>query len=104
MDLGFYTFYFLPFLRLFRLHNPKKANCRNTDVVPPPEQLFDIVSALFHDYGLLKDAQTSIPLFNAYKTVKNILELIKKGYISDPPGISLYYIIGVCSKTNLPIY
>ena len=64
------------------------------------------MSALFRDYGPLKDAQTSIPLFNAqaWKTVKNILELVKKGYISDPPGVSLYYVIGVCSKTNLPIY
>ena len=31
-DLGFYAFYFLPFLCFFSLHNPKKANCRNTDV------------------------------------------------------------------------
>ena len=81
-----------------------KKHCKH--LVPPPDQLFNIVSALFRDYGPLKDAQTSIPLFNAqaWKTVKNILELVKKGYISDPPGVSLYYIIGVCSKTNLPIY
>ena len=32
MDLGFYAFYFFSlFLRFFSLHNPKKANCRNTD-------------------------------------------------------------------------
>lgn len=81
-----------------------KKHCKH--IVPPPEQLFDIVSALFRDYGPLKDGQTGIPLFNAqaWKTVKNVLELIKKGYISDPPGVPLYYIIGVCSKTNLPIY
>ena len=81
-----------------------KKHCKH--IVPPPEQLFNVVSALFRDYGPLKDAQTGIPLFNAqaWKTVKNILELIKKGYISDPPGVPLYYIIGVCNKTNLPIY
>lgn len=81
-----------------------KKHCKH--VVPPPEQLYPIVSGLFQDYGPLKDAQTGIPLFNAqaWQTVKKILELIQKGYISDPPGVALYYCIGICNKTKLPIY
>jgi hypothetical protein len=61
---------------------------------------------LFQKYGPLKDAQTGLPLFNAqaWKVAKNILELIKAGYISDPPGVPLYYVIGIAKKSGLPIY
>jgi hypothetical protein len=81
-----------------------KKHCKH--VVPPPEKLSCIVSGLFRDYGPLKDAQKGFPLFNteAWQTAKKILELIRKGYISDPPGVALYYCIGICKKTGLPIY
>ncbi|KAJ7124709.1 hypothetical protein C8R46DRAFT_1237847 [Mycena filopes] len=49
----------------------------------------------------------SLPLFNtaAWKIAKNILELIKNGYVSDPPGIQLYYCLGFDKKAGgLPIY
>ncbi|KAJ7182091.1 hypothetical protein C8R46DRAFT_1210641 [Mycena filopes] len=58
-------------------------------------------------YGPLKDSKTSLPLFNtaAWKIAKNILELIKNGYVSDPPGIQLYYCLGFDKKAGgLPIY
>ncbi|PBK95300.1 hypothetical protein ARMGADRAFT_795222 [Armillaria gallica] len=80
-----------------------KRHCKF--VVPPPEILYDIVLKLFQTYGPLKDAQTGLPLFNAstWKTVKNILLLIRMGYISDPPGIPLYLCLGVESN-GLPHY
>ena len=55
----------------------------------------------------LKDGKTGQPLFNksAWKSAKNILALVQNGYLSDPPGIALYYQIGLDSKHNgLPIY
>ncbi|KAJ7037315.1 hypothetical protein C8F04DRAFT_1331804 [Mycena alexandri] len=58
-------------------------------------------------WGPLKDGKTGIPLFNsaAWKIAKNILELIKNGFVSDPPGIQLYYCIGFDEKAAaLPIY
>jgi len=66
-----------------------------------------MVAKVLHTYGPLKDAKTGQPLFNkaAWKSAKNILSLIQNGYLSDPPGIALYYQIGLDSKNGgLPIY
>jgi hypothetical protein len=48
-------------------------------------------------YGPLEDSATGQPLFNAaaWKSAKNLLKLVQQGYLSDPPGIPLYYQIGV---------
>ena len=62
---------------------------------------------VLHSYGSLKAAKTGQPLFNksALKFAKNILTLIKRGYLLDPPGIALYHQIGLDSKNGgLPIY
>ncbi|KAJ7752517.1 hypothetical protein DFH07DRAFT_745085, partial [Mycena maculata] len=69
-------------------------HCRRT--IPPPEELYPLVHKVFMTYGPLKDAKTGLPLFNtaAWKIAKNILELIKNGYVSDPPGVQLYYCLG----------
>jgi hypothetical protein len=75
--------------------------------IPPPEILTPLVKQMFLAYGPLKDASTNQPLFNqhAWKAAKQILELIRQGFVSDPPGIPLYTIIGVDSKAgSLPIY
>ncbi len=81
-----------------------KRHCKH--VVPPPEVLYNVVAKVFSTYGPLRDAQTHLPLFNAaaWKTAKNILSLIRAGYISDPPGIPLYTCLGTSSTTGLPIY
>ncbi|EKM73899.1 hypothetical protein AGABI1DRAFT_133904 [Agaricus bisporus var. burnettii JB137-S8] len=47
------------------------------------------------------------PLFstNNWQTANNVLNLIKNGYLSDPPGIPLYTIIGIDSRNGgLPLY
>jgi hypothetical protein len=64
--------------------------CKRT--VPPAEELFKVVSEVFKTFGPLLDAASRKPLFNAqaWKTSKNILQLIRKGHVSDPPGVSLY--------------
>jgi hypothetical protein len=76
-------------------------------IIPPPELLHPLVASVFRVYGPLKDAKTGLPLFNtaAWGVAKNILDLISKGYVSDPPGIALYSQIGVDAKAGgLPVY
>ncbi|KAJ3816731.1 hypothetical protein F5880DRAFT_1618992 [Lentinula raphanica] len=76
-------------------------------MIPPPEQLYRLVELVFRTYGPLKDVKTGSPLFNtaAWSVSRNILELIRKGYLSDPPGFALYTQIGIDSKADgLPIY
>ncbi|KAJ6545861.1 hypothetical protein DFH09DRAFT_1321402 [Mycena vulgaris] len=80
-------------------------HCRRT--VPPPEELYPLVHRVFMLYGPLKDAKTGLPLFNvaAWKIAKNILELVRNGYVSDVPGVALYILLGFDAKAGgLPIY
>ncbi|KAJ7586925.1 hypothetical protein C8J56DRAFT_1051224 [Mycena floridula] len=76
-------------------------------IIPPPEQLYPLVEQVFRTYGPLKDSKSGLPLFNstAWGVAKNILELVRKGHLSDPPGICLYFQTGIDSKAGgLPIY
>lgn len=76
-------------------------------IVPPPEILYPVVREVFDTYGPLKDAKTGQPLFNNsnWRISRNILTLIQNGFVSDPPGISLYVQIGVDIKYGgLPVY
>lgn len=79
--------------------------CRR--VIPPPEKLYPAVQEVYQTYGPLTDAKTKKPLFNtqAWKDAKNVLKAIQFGLLSDPPGVPLYFQIGLDSKNgNLPIY
>lgn len=60
--------------------------------VPRPDVLLPRVSKVFEVFGPLKDATTGEPLFNkaSIQKAKNVLENIRLGYYSDPPGIKLY--------------
>ncbi len=76
-------------------------------IIPPPDILYPLIEAVFWTYGPLKDSKTGLPLFNsaAWAVAKNILELVRKGYLSDPPGVPLYVIHQFDKKhRNLPIY
>ncbi|KAG8968224.1 hypothetical protein FRC05_001605 [Tulasnella sp. 425] len=87
--------------------NPRSAWQHVKRIIPPPEQLLPAVQKVFTTYGPLPDAKTGLPLFNAaaWHAAKNALKLIKNGYLSDPPGIPLYHIIGFDKHmNNLPIY
>jgi hypothetical protein len=86
---------------------PKWVRKRCRRVIPPPHELFPMVEKLFLEYGPLRDSSTCLPLFNQqnWKTAKQILELIRQGFVSDPPGIALYAVIAVDVKAdNLSIY
>ena len=76
-------------------------------IIPPPSLLFPLVEKIFLTYEPLKDAATGLTLFASHhwKTAKQILELIRQGFISDPPGIPFYTIICLDSAAGkLPIY
>ncbi|EDR06924.1 uncharacterized protein LACBIDRAFT_328290 [Laccaria bicolor S238N-H82] len=75
--------------------------------IPPPEQLYDLVENIFKTYGPLKDSIAGQPLFSptAWKSAWNVLKVIQAGYLSDPPGIPLYYQVGLDRKKNgLPVW
>ena len=59
-----------------------------------------MLAAVFKTYGPLEDAATGQPLFNknAWKSAKNLLKNVQMGYLSDPPGIPLYYSVGIDKK------
>jgi hypothetical protein len=90
----------------FRRRSPTWVQKRCKRVIPPPEILYPLVANVFRTYGPLKDSATGAPLFTPdnWCTAKNILDLIYHGYLSDPPGIPLYTVIGLDSKSGLPIY
>ena len=53
------------------------------------------------------DPKTKKPLFTTdnWKTAKHVLDLIQNGYLSDPPGIPLYTVVGLDTKAGgLTIY
>jgi hypothetical protein len=60
--------------------------------IPPPEILLPRVKLVFQTYGPLCDAVTHQPLFNdvSWEKARCILENIRLGYYSDPPGVALY--------------
>lgn len=64
--------------------------------IPPPDILLPRVSEVLRTYGPLKDSKTGQPLFNdnAWEIAKNVLENIRRGFYSDPPGIPLYFTQG----------
>jgi 3'-5' exonuclease len=79
--------------------------CKRT--IPPPELLYPVVKEVYLTYGPLLDSKTQKPLFNsqAWKDAANVLKAIHAGLLSDPPGIPLYFQMGVDKKHgNLPIY
>jgi hypothetical protein len=76
-------------------------------IIPPPELLYPLVKEVYTTFGPLLDAKTRKPLFNSHvwKDADNVLMAIQAGLLSDPPGIPLYFQMGVDKKhANLPIY
>ena len=61
-------------------------------VVPPPSVLYWRVRAVYVLYGNMIDSKTKQPLFNAtsWKKADNVLNKIRRGFYSDPPGIQWY--------------
>jgi hypothetical protein len=75
-------------------------NRRIRRYIPPPERLAADLEVLFNSF---QDIQDSVDRANsrghffskeARKTADTLLETVRLGFISDPPGIPLYYIRG----------
>ena len=82
-----------------------REHCKH--IIPAPKKLWHLVSRVFRTYGPLIDPKTKKPLFTTdnWKTAKHVLDLIQNGYLSDPPGIPLYTIVGLDTKAGgLTIY
>ncbi|TFK55407.1 hypothetical protein OE88DRAFT_1804266 [Heliocybe sulcata] len=78
------------------LYHPCWLFRRVKRIVPPPEILLPRVRDVLQKFGPLKDSTTGQPLFNdkAWDICTNVLENIRRGYYSDPPGIQLYFTRG----------
>lgn len=66
------------------------ARVRRT--VPPPNVLYYRMKTVFEFFKDKVDSTTNQKLFNtrSENKFKNVLEMVKKGYCSDPPGMELY--------------
>jgi len=87
--------------------SPQWVRERCKHIIPAPVRLRHLVSHVFRTYGPLVDPKTNKPLFTSenWKTAKHVLELIQNGYLSDPPGIPLYTVVGLDKKAGgLSIY
>ena len=73
--------------------------------VPPPNELLPRIKKLFDTYGPLKCTRTGQALFNRlnWKQAASVLESIRLGHLSDPPGLSFYFHYKN-DKNGLPIY
>mmetsp|Transcript_29129 Transcript_29129/g.49666 ORF Transcript_29129/g.49666 Transcript_29129/m.49666 type:complete len:1097 (+) Transcript_29129:786-4076(+) len=60
--------------------------------IPPPSLLYFRVRAVFALFGNMVDSKSKKPLFNkrAFASANNLLEEIRRGYYSDPPGVQWY--------------
>lgn len=90
-----------------RNSSPQWIRERCKHIISAPKKLRHLVSRVFRTYGPLIDPKTKKPLFTTdnWKTAKHVLDLIQNGYLSDPPGIPLYTIVGLDKKAGgLTIY
>ena len=73
--------------------------------IPPPDALALSVQLLFDEFGSLPCSRTSRPLFDdeAHRQADNVLSSIRRGDVSDPPGISFYFETGR-DANQLPLY
>ena len=88
--------------------SPQWIRERCKHIIPAPKKLQYLVSRVFRTYGPLIDPKTKKPLFTSdnWKTAKHVLDLlIQNGYLSDPPSIPLYTVVGQDTKAGgLNIY
>ncbi|KAJ6502069.1 hypothetical protein C8R45DRAFT_608315 [Mycena sanguinolenta] len=76
-------------------------NRRIRRYIPPPEKLAADLAVLFNSFQNVHDSVERSPGREHYffskearKTADNLLETVRLGYMSDPPGIALYYVRG----------
>ncbi|KAJ7195718.1 hypothetical protein B0H12DRAFT_1169101 [Mycena haematopus] len=85
-------------------------NQRIRRYIPPPEKLAADLKTLFDSFKDIRDSVDRAPgrehLFfskDARKTADTLLETARLGFVSDPPGIALYYVRGK-DRDGLTLY
>lgn len=75
-----------------RHRNPSWLWDRVRRYIPGKEYLHTALTELFHEWGPCKCSRTGLSLFNkdSWKKANALLEDTQRGWISDPPAISLY--------------
>lgn len=88
-----------------RKTNPDWLWRRVRRYVPEKEYLATVLDELFQSWGHALCSRTGLPLFNkvTWKKAEGILESVRRGWVSDPPGISLYVKIRT-DVEGLPVY
>lgn len=73
--------------------------------IPDKEYLYAVLVELFEAWGNLLCSKLDSPLFNktTWRKVNGVLESVANGWVSDPPGISLYVRLRV-DKPGLSVY
>ncbi|KIO21104.1 hypothetical protein M407DRAFT_10559 [Tulasnella calospora MUT 4182] len=76
--------------------NPEWVLRRVRRVIPPAEVLYPRVKGVLEMFGPMLDAATQKPLFNSAAEEKalHVLEAVYRGWVSDVPGVALYYPTG----------
>jgi hypothetical protein len=89
-----------------KLENPALYHSLVRRYIDPPSIILPRVEEILNLYENQIDNNTKKPLFDAaaIEVRKSTLELIKKGLLSDPPGVSLYTMVGVAKESGLNIY
>lgn len=84
------------------LRRPKYVWARCRRPIPPPEVLHPLLSKLFETFGPLKDAKAGSPLFNAegWKAAMLLIKDLQEGFVSDPPDVALYSVLGICGGSD----
>ena len=72
------------------------ARCRRT--IPFSDVIIPRLVEVMELFGPMQDAQTDKPLFNAnvWKATRLVLEMVRDGFLSDPPDVALYAILRTC--------
>jgi hypothetical protein len=73
--------------------------------IPKPRRLYQDLLAVFEFFSLIIDPSTAMPFFHntARKIFEQQMKYVKAGYLSDPPGMTMYVKIGAMT-TGLPLY
>lgn len=87
-------------------NNPDSILCYLRRKIPDPEALEEALQQLIEEFQKesYNDPQTDKPIVTeaVLEQVDNLLKHVRKGCLSDPEGIPLYYQVG--TKNGLPVY
>lgn len=88
-----------------------KASALNRRIrryIPERKVLLERLEKLFEGYApiqcSIKKSRGAFFSDEAKEMVKHLLDTVRQGYLSDPPGVSLYYLMGKDRDEHIPYY